>query len=166
MQSKNKKTYNNMETSVYNEVFAKVAKQIKRNADGSKYVKQVMVEEKPKGICPYMQFVRLDALNKEDYPHGIDMNSVYICFCVNHKENKVEVHSFGHVYLNEADKQSEKYKYYAMKSIQDVYVDEGGKKFRKSKFKTEKDLCKKMFDYFDNVMVEVEKYTGGYPYKA
>lgn len=53
-----------------------------------------------------------------------------------------------------------------MKSIQQVYVDEGGKKFRKSKFKTEKDLCKKMLDYFDNVMVEVEKYTGGYPYKA
>ena len=63
-------------------------------------------------------------------------------------------------------KQSEKYKYYVMKSILQVYVDEGGKKFRKSKFKSEKDLCKKMLDYFDNVMVEVEKYTGGYPYKA
>ena len=155
-----------METSVYNEVFAKVAKEIKRITDGNKYVKQVMVEEKPSSLCPYMQFVRLDALNKEDYPHGIDRNSVYIDFCVNHKENKVEIHSLGSVYLDEADKQSEKYKYYAMKSIQQVYVDEGGKKFRKSKFKTEKDLCKKMLDYFDNVMVEVEKYTGGYPYKA
>ena len=155
-----------METSVYNEVFAKVAKEIKRITDGNKYVKQVMVEEKPSSLCPYMQFVRLDALNKEDYPHGIDRNSVYIDFCVNHKENKVEIHSLGCVYLDEADKQSEKYKYYAMKSIQQVYVDKGGKKFRKSKFKTEKDLCKKMLDYFDNVMVEVEKYTGGYPYKA
>ena len=155
-----------METSVYNKVFSEVAKEIKRIADGNKYVKQVMVDEKPSGFCPYIQYVRLDALNKEDYPHGIDMNSVYICFCVNHKENKVEIHSFGHVYLNEADKQSEKYKYYAMKSIQQVYVDEGGKKFRKSKFKSEKDLCKKMLEYFDNVMVEVEKYTGGYPYKA
>lgn len=166
MQSKNNKTYNNMETSVYNEVFAKVAKEIKRIADGNKYVKQIIVDKKPSGFCPYMQFVRLDALNKEDWPHNIDMNSVYICFCVNHLEHKVEVHTNGHVYLNEADKQSEKYKYYAMKSIQQVYVDEGGKKFRKSKFKTEKDLCKKMLDYFDNVMVEVEKYTGGYPYKA
>lgn len=155
-----------METSVYNEVFTKVAKEIKKITDGNKYVKQVIVDEKSSGFCPYMQFVRLDALNKEDWPHNIDMNSVYICFCINHKENKVEIHSFGHVYLNEADKQSEKYKYYAMKSIQQVYVDEGGKKFRKSKFKTEKDLCKKMLDYFDNVMVEVEKYTGGYPYKA
>ena len=155
-----------METSVYNEVFAKVAKEIKRIADGNKYVKQVMLDEKPSFLCPYMQFVRLDALNKEDYPHGIDRNSVYIDFCINHKENKVEIHSLGCVYLDDADKQSEKYKYYAMKSIQQVYVDEGGKKFRKSKFKTEKDLCKKMLDYFDNVMVEVEKYTGGYPYKA
>lgn len=155
-----------METNVYNEVFAKVAKEIKRIADGNKYVKQVMLDEKPSFLCPYMQFVRLDALNKEDYPHGIDRNSVYIDFCVNHKENKVEIHSLGCVYLDEADKQSEKYKYYAMKSIQQVYVDKGGKKFRKSKFKTEKDLCKKMLDYFDNVMVEVEKYTGGYPYKA
>ena len=161
MQSKNDKTYNNMETSVYNEVFAKVAKEIKKIASNNKFVKQVMVEEKPSSLCPYMQFVRLDALNKEDWPHNIDMNSVYI-----HLEHKVEVHTNGHVWLNEADKQSEKYKYYAMKSIQQVYVDEGGKKFRKSKFKTEKDLCKKMLDYFDNVMVEVEKYTGGYPYKA
>lgn len=132
-----------METSVYNEVFAKVSKEIKRIADGNKYVKQVMVDEKPSFLCPYMQFVRLDALNKEDYPHGIDRNSVYIDFCVNHKENKVEIHSFGCVYLNEADKQSEKYKYYAMKSIQQVYVDEGGKKFRKSKFKTEKTFVRK-----------------------
>ena len=166
MQSKNNNTYNNMETSVYNKVFSEVSKEIKRIADGNKYVKQVMLDEKPSFLCPYMQFVRLDALNKEDYPHGIDRNSVYIDFCVNHKENKVEIHSLGCVYLDEADKQSEKYKYYAMKSIQQVYVDEGGKKFRKSKFKTEKDLCKKMLDYFDNVMVEVEKYTGGYPYKA
>ena len=74
-----------METSVYNEVFAKVAKEIKRITDGNKYVKQVMVEEKPSSLCPYIQFVRLDALNREDYPHGIDGNSVYICFCVNHK---------------------------------------------------------------------------------
>lgn len=166
MQSKNNKTYNNMETSVYDEVFAKVAKEIKKIADGNKYVKQVVVDEKPSGFCPYMQFVRLDALNKEDYPHGIDENSVYICFCINHKENKVEVHTNGHVWLNEKDKQTERYKYLSMKSMQQVYVDEGGKKFRKSKFKTEKDLCKKMLDYFDNVMVEVEKYTGGYPYKA
>ena len=166
MQSKNNKTYNNMETSVYNEVFAKVAKEIKRIADGNKYVKQVVVDEKPSGFCPYMQFVRLDALNKEDYPHGIDKNSVYICFCINHLVYKVEVHTNGNVWLNEKDKQTERYKYLCMKSMQQVYVDEGGKKFRKSKFKTEKDLCKKILDYFDNVMVEVEKYTGGYPYKA
>lgn len=166
MQSKNNKIYNNMETSVYNEVFAKVAKEIKKITDGNKYVKQVIVDEKPSSFCPYMQFVRLDALNKEDWPHNIDMNSIYICFCVNHLVYKVEVHTNGHVWLNDADKQSEKYKYLAMKSIQQVYVDNGGKKFRKSKFKSEKDLCKKMLDYFDNVMVEVEKYTGGYPYKA
>ena len=80
MQSKNNKIYNNMETSVYNEVFAKVAKEIKKITDGNKYVKQVIVDEKPSSFCPYMQFVRLDALNKEDWPHNIDMNSIYICF--------------------------------------------------------------------------------------
>lgn len=72
-----------METSVYNEVFAKVAKEIKKIASDNKFIKQVMAEENPSRLCPYMQFVRLDALNKEDYPHGIDMNSVYICFCIN-----------------------------------------------------------------------------------
>ena len=53
-----------METSVYNEVFAKVAKEIKKISDGNKYVKHVIVDEKPSIFCPYMQFVRLDALNK------------------------------------------------------------------------------------------------------
>ena len=32
-----------METSVYNEVFTKVAKEIKKITDGNKYVKQVIV---------------------------------------------------------------------------------------------------------------------------
>ena len=53
-----------------------------------------------------------------------------------------------------------------MKSIVNVHVDKGGKKFRKSKFKNETDLCKKMIDYFNVVMKDVDEYTGGYPYKA
>lgn len=158
---RNQKTEENMETK-----FRQVAEEVKRMAAGSQYVKRINVDEKPSGLCPYLQFVRYDALNKEDVPHNIDENSVYITFEINHNTNKVEVFSNGHVWLSEEDKKSERYKYYAMKSIQQVLVDNGGKKFRKSSFKNVSDLCKKMQTYFDTVMKEVECYSGGYPYKA
>lgn len=154
------------DTTNYNEVFAKVANKMEELASGNKYVKQLIIEQKSSYICPYLQYVRIDALEKKDYPHGIDMNSVYLCFYVDYRDNKVELHSCGHVYLSDSDKQSEKYKYYVMKSIVNVHVDKGGKKFRKSKFKNETDLCKKMIDYFNVVMKDVNEYTGGYPYKA
>ena len=32
------------------------------------------------GFCPYIIFVRMDALKEEDYPNGISENSVYIDF--------------------------------------------------------------------------------------
>lgn len=110
-------------------------------------------------------FVRLDALDKKDYPNGISMNSVYLTFTANLFTKKVELHSQGHVYLSPKDKESEKYKYLAMKSMVDVYVDKGGKKFRKQKFADMVDLYNKVATYYKNVMQAVDEYTGGYPYK-
>ena len=52
-----------------------------------------------------------------------------------------------------------------MKSVQDVLVDKGGKKFRKQGFKDMADLFKRMETYYKNVMQAVTEYTGGYPYK-
>lgn len=149
----------------YSKLFANTDKHLREIAFKNKFVKQVIADTKAYSFCPYMQFVRLDALEEKDYPHNIDINSIYITFKVDYSVNKVEVHSCGHVYLSKKDKESERYKYFAMKSMQDILVDNGGKKFRKCKFKDAKDLCEKMLNYFNTVMVEVEKYTEGYPYK-
>lgn len=112
-----------------------------------------------------LQFIRIDALNTEDYPNGIAENSIYIQFAINYATHKVELHGSGHVYLSPKDLQLPQYKYLAMKSVVNVGVDKGIKKFRKSKFKDGKDLAKKLATYYNSVMECVNEYTGGYLYK-
>lgn len=137
---------------------------ILENLSGIKYVNHINAEYK-EGFCPHLQFITIDALDPNDWPHGIAQNSISLGFDVNLKENKIELYSYGHVYLSPADLATERYKYLAMKSMVNVAVDMGGKKFRKCKFKTPADAAKKMTDYWVSVMECVEKYTGGYPYK-
>lgn len=152
-------------TKTFQELFEEVEKKMQALTEGNSYVRQLNVYTKPSWFCPYMQFVTIDALEKKDYPHGIDRNSIYLTFEINHSENKVRIFDCGHIYLSKTDKQSEKYKYLAMKSMIDVHTDFGGKKFRKTKYKNISDLVEKMNDYFVQVMIDVDKYTGGYPYK-
>ena len=112
-----------------------------------------------------MQWIRIDALDKKDWPNNIGDNSVFIEFKVDFDTRKVEVTRSGHVYLSPKDLETPKYKYLAMKSIVSVGVDKGLKKFRKSNFKDASDLAKKISKYYNNVMECVAEYTGGYPYK-
>lgn len=114
---------------------------------------------------PPQQWIRIDALHKKDWPSNIKDNSVYIDFMISFDTRKVEVVHSGHVYLSPKDLMSPKYKYLAMKSIINVAVDKGLKKFRKSKFKDANDLAKKISSYYNKVMECVTEYTGGYPYK-
>lgn len=112
-----------------------------------------------------LQFIRIDALEPKDHPHGIAENSVYLQFEINYDEHKVELNGQGHIYLSKKDLTLPQYKYLAMKSMVKVAVDKGGKKFRKSTFKDSKDLAKKLAKYYNDVMKYVAEYTGGYPYK-
>ena len=121
--------------------------------------------DRDNGFCPYLRFVKFDALDKNDYPNGIAENSIFITFEIDLFNKKVEVHTNGCVWLSPKDKTTPKYKYLAMKSMQDVLVDKGGKKFRKQSFKDMPDLFKRMETYYKNVMQAVTEYTGGYPYK-
>jgi hypothetical protein len=139
-------------SGVLNELISKL--------EGTEYLKRF----KTFAYNYYTLDLTLDALNEEDVPHHIEMNSIGIEFRIDFIQNKVEVNDRGHVYLSKEDREG-KYKYYAMKSIEDVLVDNGGKKFRRCKFKNVDDLCSKIQNYFVNVMREVDKYTGGYPYK-
>lgn len=116
-------------------------------------------------FCPQICFIRVDALNKKDYPHNIDMNSVYIEYKIDFDTKKFEVFRVGHIYLSPKDLKTDRYKYLCMKSMTNVLVDKGGKKFRKSVHKDNKTTAKKMADYFNEVMKAVKEYTGGYPYK-
>lgn len=118
-------------------------------------------------FCPYLQFVTFDALKTEDWPHGIDMNSVYLCFEIDFKNKKVQLHTNGHVYLSPKDKaENSPYKYHAMRGMAEIAAsDYGVKKFRKQNFKSTEELFNKMEKYFKSVMGAIIKYTGGYPYK-
>lgn len=117
------------------------------------------------GFCPYIIFVRLDALKREDWPNNIAENSIYIDFEIDLYNKKVSVFRSGSVWLSPYDKSLPKYKYLCMKSMQNVLVDNGGKKFRKQNYKDMKDLAKKMQQYYAQVMEAVNDYTDGYPYK-
>ena len=117
------------------------------------------------GFCPYIIFVRLDALKREDWPNNIAENSIYIDFEIDLYNKKVSVFRSGSVWLSPYDKTLPQYKYLCMKSMQNVLVDNGGKKFRKQSYKDVKDLANKMQKYYKEVMTAVMDYTGGYPYK-
>ena len=117
------------------------------------------------GFCPYIIFVRLDALKREDWPNNIAENSIYIDFEIDLYNKKVSVFRSGSVWLSPYDKTTPKYKYLCMKSMQNVLVDNGGKKFRKQNYKDMKDLANKMQKYYAQVMEAVNDYTDGYPYK-
>lgn len=108
--------------------------------------------------------VTIDALSPKDYPHGININSIYLKFKIDFKEGKIELYESGHINLSPSDKQSDKYRYYCMKSMIDAHVDLGGKKFRKTKYKDVDTTVQLISNYFNAVMESVKTYTGGYPY--
>ena len=110
-------------------------------------------------------FIKLDALDAQDWSNGIDLNSIYFSFVYDEETKKLDLNKCGHVYLSNEDKQTDKYKYYAMKSIVNIHVDYGGKKFRKTLVKDSDVLITKISTYVNAVMEDVVKYTGGYPYK-
>lgn len=148
-----------METN-YKEMVQEIANEIKKQVPLAKQVKI-----STGGYCPYLCFIRIDALLEKDYPHNISDNSIYIDYEIDFNENKFEVFRVGHVYLSPKDLKTDKYKYLAMKSMSNILVDKGGKKMRKTKHKDCKTTAKKMADYFNEVMNAVIEYTGGYPYK-
>lgn len=138
---------------------------IRDNATSDRTTAKHVLTDKAGGFCPYLKFIRLDALDKEDYPNHIADNSIYLEFSVDLFTHKVEMHRDGHVWLSEKDLQREPYKYLAMRSMTDIAKEKGVKTFRKQGFKNTDDLIKKITAYYKQVMQAVTEYTGGYPYK-
>lgn len=117
-------------------------------------------------IATWSQYITLDALNREDWPNGIDRNSIYLIFKIDQITKKVEIHSAGHIWISPQDKELySRDRYLAMHSMLNVTKRNGGKVMRKSTYKSAQDLADKILKAFDNIMEQVIDYTGGYPYK-
>ena len=156
------KSQNNVKTWVneYNQLLDTL------NTIKGAHVKQINGKKTEKDFCPYISFVTIDALESKDYPNNIAANSIYVCFEIYHTEKKVEIHSCGHIYISEEDKNNHsQYKYLAMHSMLHLAKVRNVKGLRKSKYKDIADLAQKINSTFENIMAEVEDYTGGYPYK-
>ena len=146
-----------METNV----FIQEMTNLFNNLENKGFIKQFLVIN---GWNKDIYFIKFEALKKEDFPNGIPENGKYICFHIDTTLKKVERHSNGCIWLNETDKKRDKYKFYAMRSMVDIAEENGIKKFRKCKYKNEKDLFDKINNYFQSVMQCVTEYSNGYPY--
>lgn len=115
---------------------------------------------------PNVCFIVVDALNPQDYPHGINGNSVFLMFRVDFEAKTVEYKRSGYIYLSEKDKrENQKLRYLAMNSMVEIATRAGVKKMRRSRHKDNATSAHKMATYFNEVMKAVVDYTNGYPYK-
>lgn len=113
-------------------------------------------------FCPYIQYIRMDMLKKEDWPNHIACNSIYIMYKIDMRTKTVEVSRFGHIYLSYEDS---KKSHLCMCSMKQAHKAIGGKWFRRNKYKSAADLAKKMVAFYDSVNQTMEEVTDGYPYK-
>lgn len=117
-------------------------------------------------FCAWTQYITLDALNKQDWPNGINENSIFITFKIDLASKKVEINRSGHVWISKQDKELySKDKYLAMHSMIEIAKRNGSKVMRKSTYKDTKDLAKRIINAYESIMQQVIDYTGGYPYK-
>lgn len=110
------------------------------------------------GFCPYLCFIRIDALDKKDYLNNISDNSIFIDIEIDFQENKFELFKDGRIYLSPKDKKRPQFKYLAMRGMVNIAEEKGVKKMRKT-------TANKIALYFNEVIKAVKEYTGGYPYK-
>ena len=117
-------------------------------------------------FCAWTQYITLDALNKQDWPNGINENSIFVTFKIDLASKKVEINRNGHVWISKQDKELySRDSYLAMHSMTEITKRNGGKVMRKSTYKDTKDLAKRIINAYRSIMEQVIDYTGGYPYK-
>lgn len=117
-------------------------------------------------FCPWSQYIRLDALNKEDWPNGIKNNSIFVSFEIDLANKKVEINSCGNVWISKQDKELyTRDSYLAMHTMTEITKRNGGKVMRKSTYKDAKNLANRIINAFEGIMEQVIDYTSGYPYK-
>lgn len=117
--------------------------------------------------CKEIQFVKLDALEQSDWSNGIANNSVFVTFHIDMDAKKLEVHTCGHVWISDADKEAYvRDSYLAMHSVCEIAKRNGVKCIRKQSFKTEEECAEKIAKIYNAIMEQVVDYCDGeYPYK-
>lgn len=125
--------------------------------------------------CPSVQYIKVnsqsfyDRVNiyisfiiENEIPNRIQENGIYMYFTWYLIDNSLENTQNGHLELTDADKQG-KYKYYALKSLIDPYLAEGGKRFRKCRMNefSAKDLDNKMSEWICAVIDAALRDQGG-----
>ena len=109
------------------------------------------------GLAPYLVFVRLDALDEKDWPHGISDNSLFLEFIVDLSVNSVEFHRGGCIPYNKDDPQAGMY--YGMGTNQ-FMKRMGLKIFRKGRFKSIEELVGEMNSFYETFVIALEEYKG------
>lgn len=150
---------------LFEEIVSEVKKVLPKYASDAVMAKTSVIGAFNGGFCPEIQHLRIDALEKCDWPYGISLNSIFMDFRFDLKEKKITIFNYGHIWLSPSDKEREEYKYFAMRSMVEIASEKGVKKFRKYSIKNPADAAEKIAKYYGEVMKAVTEYTGGYPYK-
>ena len=142
-----------------------------------KKVEEIVLEYEKilKKKCPSLKFIKMNSqesydrvimyisfITESEIPNQISHNGIFSYFTWYLADNSLENTQNGHLELTDADKQG-KYKYYALKSLLDPYLAEGGKKFRKCRMNefSAKDLDNKISDWICAVIDAALKDQGG-----
>ena len=108
-------------------------------------------------------YFSFDFLERDKIPHKIRMNGIYLAFKFDIDESKLSLHSNGHIEITPEEKQTSKYKYFALKSLLDPYYDNGGKKFRKTSIKEfySDEIADKLIPFIKDVIAAALENQGG-----
>ena len=108
-------------------------------------------------------YLSFDFLEKEKIPYKIALNGVYLNFKYSIDESKIELFSNGHIEITPEEKQTPRYKYNALKSLLDPYLDNGGKKFRKTQIKEfySDEMADKIIPFIKDVIKAALENQGG-----
>ena len=138
------------------EIVLEYEKILKKKCPSLKFIK-VISKEAYDRVIMYISFI-----TESEIPNQISHNGIFSYFTWYLADNSLENTQNGHLELTDADKQG-KYKYYALKSLIDPYLAEGGKKFRKCRMNefSAKDLDNKISDWICAVIDAALKDQGG-----
>ena len=153
---KNELVIGNNDIERVREIVSEYEKILKKKCPHVKYIK-MNSQESFFRVYMYISFI-----TEYEIPNRIQENGIYMDFTWDLTDNSLENNQNGHLELTDADKQG-KYKYYALKSLIDPYLAEGGKKFRKCRMNefSAKDLDNKMTEWICAVIDAALKDQGG-----